>query len=271
MALSGCGQLLNAQVGSPQTEEAKNMGQTVFVEITKADKNIDYKDFQEILLDAQSRVTEEGYTWEDNLLYIYSAGTYVLRGNLDGGVQVRVYDDELVHLIFENVEIKNDDGPAIYVEEADKVIITLAEGSENILSDGAEYAGDKEACIFSNTDLTINGPGMLYVYGYYHDAIRSKDCIKLVETSVSVRSKNNGVRGNDGVIIQDSQVQVESEGTGIMSKSGKNFVVIEGGSCQVTAGEHAVSAGCYVSISGCETSLYSVMEAVQCDGIKEID
>lgn len=269
--LSGCRQLLNAQVGSPRTEQTEMTGQAVIVEVTDVDRESSYTDYCKIMLDARESSPGGEYTWDEGILNILSPGTYVLEGNLNGGVYISVYDDEIVHLILKGVEIINDNGPAIYVEKAGKTVITLSEQTENTLSDGAEYAGSQEACIFSNADLTINGTGMLNVYGYYHDAIRTKDCIKLVETNVLVRAKNNGIRGNDGVVIKDSRVQIESEGTGILSKGGKNFVVVESGSCKVTAGDNAISAGSYVSLSGCEAELYSVREAVQCEGLKEID
>lgn len=269
--LSGCRQLLNAQVGTTQTEQAETADLKAAFEVTNIDRENNYTDYCEITLDSRESSSDDGYSWDEGMLSIQSPGTYVLKGNLNGGVYISVYDDEIVHLILKGVNIMNDNGPAIYIEKASKVVITLSEETVNTMSDGAEYAGSQEACIFSNVDLTINGTGMLNVYGYYHDAIRSKDCLKLIETDVLVRAKNNGIRGNDGVVIKDSRVQIESEGTGILSKGGKNFVVVEGGNCKVTAGDNAISAGSYVSISGCEADLYSVWEAVQCEGLKEID
>lgn len=173
----------------------------------------------------------------------------MLKGSLNGGIYISVYDDEIVHLILTGVEIINENGPAIYVEKAGKAVITMSEETENTLSDGAEYAGSQEACVFSNADLTINGAGILNVYGHYHDAIRSKDCLKLIETNVFVRAKNNGIRGNDGVVIKDSRGQIESEGTGILSKGGMNFVVVEGGNCKMSIVDRMAYTTSEVSIS----------------------
>ena len=58
----------------------------------------------------------------------------------------------------------------IYVSNADKVVITLAEGTENVVTDGDSYlladaaatdaaSAEPNATIFSKADLTINGSG----------------------------------------------------------------------------------------------------------------
>lgn len=273
MVCSGCQQIWDTGVGNgglQRTAAAADI-QALPAEITSADTKCGDAAAREVRLDTAAGETRPWYTVEGDILSIVEEGAYVLRGKWNGGIRVSVYDDELVHLILDNAEIENDKGPAVLVENADKVVITLAEGTQNTLSDGAGYDGEAEACLYSVADLTINGHGKLHVYGYRHDAIRSKDCLKIVESDVSVRAKNNGIRGNDGVIIKDSQVEVESEGTGIVSKGGRDYVILEGGRCQVTSGENAISADVYVAASACELQLYAVMETIRCGGIKEVD
>ena len=41
--------------------------------------------------------------------------------------------------IMTNAAISNENGPAIYVRSADKVFITAAEGTVNVISDGSDY------------------------------------------------------------------------------------------------------------------------------------
>ncbi len=275
VAAAGCGQFLNATVGSGDVKEEAQMVTLAFdpYEITDIDKKTDCDKRIELLLEklTEGTATDE-YSFAQGVLTIQKAGAYELSGKSDGcRIVIRVYDDEIVQLLLNGVELKTEKGPAIYVESAGKVLITSLEGTSNTISDSPEYADDKEACIFSNGDLTLNGQGELNVYGYYHDAIRSKDRVKAVGTRLYVRAKNNGIRGNDGVILSDSNTVIESEGTGIMAKAEKDFVVIKGGNCKVTAGENAVSAINYISISDCEHDLYAVKEAVKCGGVKEID
>ena len=65
-------------------------------------------------------------------------GTYILTGSIaDGQVVVEAAGGEdKVQLVLNGVSIACSDGPAIYVNQADKVFLTLAEGSQNTLTDG---------------------------------------------------------------------------------------------------------------------------------------
>lgn len=94
------------------------------------------------------------------------------------GEPARGYDK--AQIVLDGVTIHNEGGPAIQVDQADKVFLTLADGSTNVLSDGASYAlaeGEDEpyAALYSKDDLTINGSGALEVTGNYRHAIASKD------------------------------------------------------------------------------------------------
>ena len=72
-----------------------------------------------------------------------------------------------VRLIFNGVVINNDSSAAVYVQSADKVFITLAPDSENMLSNGGTYEtvddNNIDSVIFSKSDLTLNGSGSLTV------------------------------------------------------------------------------------------------------------
>lgn len=272
---AGCGRLLNATVGSSAASEEMQEGEEAFgsYELTDIDKRTQPDTVTELSLENLTEGTvREDYSFQAGVLTIQKAGAYELSGKNDNcRIVVSVYDDEVVQLLFHNVELSAKEGPVIYVESAAKVLLTAKEGTSSTISDSPEYASDKEACIFSNVDLTLNGEGELRVYGYYHDAVRSKDRIKAAGARLYVCAKNNGIRGNDGVLLSDSNVTVESEGTGIMARSEKDFVIIKGGSCKVTAGENAVAATEYVKVSDCEYDFYAVREAVKCSGVKEID
>lgn len=103
-----------------------------------------------------------GVTIDGSTVTITAAGTYVVSGTLsDGQIIVEATSADKVQIVLNGVTITNDDGPAIYVKQADKVFITLANGSQNVLKDGGTYtleSGEDEpdAVIFSKDDLTIN-------------------------------------------------------------------------------------------------------------------
>lgn len=271
---SACSEILNASIGGQK--EAYQEAPVIYengslYEITAYDQKTSGDSPLEI--DLESPETDsDSWSFQDNCLTILQPGDYILSGRLSpGNLTVDVYDDETVHLILNTAEISSRSGPAIYVKQAGKVILTAADGTINTFSDSSYYPENNRACIFSNSDLTINGSGSLSVFGYCHDAVRSKDCLKVLNADLQVRSKNNGLRGNDGVLLFDCNVDIESEGSGIISYSEKDFIAIQGGSCKVIAGEHVLSSNRYISICGSRTDLYSIQETLKCNGIIETD
>jgi len=75
---------------------------------------------------------------KDNMVNIDTEGKYRLTGEyIDCIIIINVPDDEKVQLLLDNVNIKNQNGPAIYVKEADKVFVTTSENSVNTIEDGA--------------------------------------------------------------------------------------------------------------------------------------
>lgn len=178
---------------------------------------------------------------------IGAGGAYLLTGEMKGTVSIDA-EEQVVHLILDNVSIASGTGPAILVRSAGKVVITLKDGTENQVRDSGAYpaAAEENACIYSMCDLTVNGTGSLEIGGYYKDGIHSRDVVKILGGQVTIHAKRDGIRGNDGFMMQDGRLDIQSEGTGIRTtksgRAGKGAVEISGGTVLVIAGEYAVSA-----------------------------
>ena len=129
---------------------------------------------------------------------------YVLSGALsDGRIVVEATDQDKIQLVFDGVSVHSGDGPAVYVKQANKVFVTLAEGTSNTLSDSATYTleegtDEPNAALFSKDDLTINGTGSLEVAGSYAHAVNSKDDLVITGGTLTVTAVEDGLRGRDG-------------------------------------------------------------------------
>lgn len=195
---------------------------------------------------------------------ITDAGDYLLSGELNGTLRVNA-KGSTVHLYLNNVTIQSSNGPAVLIEAAGKVIITLMDGSENSISDSGKYSGieDTEACVYSAADLTINGTGALTVHGFYKDAIRSKDVLKLVDGDYRIQCKRTALHGSDGVNIAGGRIFIESETNGIKTTrsgaDGRGCLMISGGTLSIVAGRYALVTE--------EAGLYIFNAAVQLNGI----
>lgn len=251
--------------------------------IKDGDTGVEKIDYNQIytLSEADTTIAAEHFTEivfedEQEVYLIENPGTYLLKGEHEGQIQIDA-QDQIVHLILEDVNLKSYNGPAVYVKSAAKAVITVPEDSNCILMDSAYYANyaDAKGCIYSASDLTVNGSGTLQVYGYYKDAIRSKDVLKILGIDLAVKAKDNGLRGNDGVVIQTEALKVECEGTGIYTekekKTNQGFVDMASGTVQIIAGEYGIRASENIYIHDCKVDMEGIIQDIICSGKQYIE
>ena len=177
---------------------------------------------------------------------ITEAGTYRLTGNIDGTVVVDADKSDKVELILDNVTILSADGPAIWVKQADKVTLTLAEGSVNSLANGGTFSGDEDAVLYSKDDLVIEGSGSLSVDSPAGEGIVGKDEIKIKGGTVTVTADAKGISAKDGVTVSGGMIIVTSGKDALRAENKDNpekgFVTIENGTFYLTADGDGISA-----------------------------
>lgn len=191
-----------------------------------------------------------------NIITITKEGTYVLSGALSEGQIVVDADSAKVQLVLDNADITCASSAAIYVKNADKAFITLAEGSENILMNTAEYEAiddnNIDAVIFSKDDLTLNGKGTLTINSEYGHGIVSKDDLKLVGGTYNITAKNHALSGKDSVRIADGTYNLTSGKDGIHSENAddddKGFVYIASGDFTIESTGDGIDASYVVQI-----------------------
>lgn len=233
-------------------------------------------------------VTGEGASVAGSDITIEAEGTYIVAGSLDDGqLAIDVADDAKVQVVLAGATIHNEDGPAIYVKQADKCFVTLAEGTENALSDGAAYTledGSDEpyATLFSRADLTLNGTGSLSVDAAYRHGICSKDDLVICGGTYTVGAVEDGLRGRDCVKVLSGDITVTAGGDGVKSNKDddpeRGFVTIDGGTLDVTAGDDGIQAVTYLRVSGgdlrieaSDDALHSNLEGALLGGTVAVD
>ncbi|MFB9325595.1 carbohydrate-binding domain-containing protein [Paenibacillus aurantiacus] len=207
---------------------------------------------------ASATVTGGGAKAVGGVVTISTAGTYVVSGMItDGQLVVDAPDDADVHIVLNGVQITNNDGAAIYVKEAGKAIVTLQEGTDNRLIDGATYADTSEdaptAALFSKGDLTINGTGKLAVTGSANDGITSKDDLKIMSGTITVNASDDGLVGKDLVAAKDGLVTVKAGGDGVKTTNDtdadKGYVAITGGTFHIASEKDGIQAATSILIA----------------------
>lgn len=217
LLLSACSTKSNAEQSSAtktsSSQVAASQADTSSY-ITDADRDTSYDmaTSTTIALSGNSAtVSGEGASYSDGLVSISKAGTYIISGNSSQiQVQVTAGDSDEVHLILDNTTMTADKAP-IAILKAGHVYLTLAEGSDNSLSDSSNNT-DKEvdATLFSKTDLTINGSGTLSVDGKTNDAIKVNDSLHIVGGNFKLTAVGDTLTVNDELNIVDSKLALEA-------------------------------------------------------------
>lgn len=77
---------------------------------------------------------------------IEQAGVYLIDGSTDNGqIKVKAQDTDVVVLVLNGVDITNQSGCPIHIKKAQKAYIVPYKGSQNKLSDTANYQFDADA------------------------------------------------------------------------------------------------------------------------------
>lgn len=194
----------------------------------------------------------------DTTITLTEEAVYIVSGTLDDGmIIVDAPDSAKVQIVLDNAEINSGTSAALYVLEADKVFLTLAEGTENTLSNGGTFTAiddsNIDSAVFSKQDLTLNGSGSLTVTSPAGHGIVGKDDLKVTGGTYTVTSASHGIEANDSVrVTGETALTIDAGKDGIHAENDEDttlgFVYISGGTFDIAAEGDGISAGAYLQI-----------------------
>ncbi|MDH6363175.1 hypothetical protein M2139_000150 [Enterococcus sp. PF1-24] len=220
------------------------------------------------LQETSAEITGSGASEADGIITIDSGGTYLISGSYQGMIQVSADKDlDKVQIVLKDATITNDDFPAIYVEQAEQVMVTLAEGSVNTLTDGENYnfatteEDEPDATLYSKDDLTINGSGKLIVNANYNNGIRGKDDLVITGGIFEIKATNNGIKGKDSLSIAEGSFTIEAAGDGIQvngTEAETGWLALDGGEFTIQAGNDGIQAESQFAASAGKVTITTV-------------
>ncbi len=278
-AISNIDKLIDNQAAdiNSETNADQDLG-GIKVNYSEKDKDSSYDESSatKITLSGSSAsISGDGASVSGSIVTVSSAGTYILSGTLsDGQILVDTTKVDTVQLVLDGVHIANQTGCAIYVKQAEKVIITLAEKSKNIISDTTNYSdtGDKDpdSAIYAGDDLTINGSGSLAVYGNYKHAVKTVDDLVIVSGSLDITSVEEGLRGKDSVAIMGGNITIDSGGDAIKATNSDDedsgWISIDGGTFEIKAENNGLEAQIGLIITSGQLSISSGQDTLHSNG-----
>ena len=190
---------------------------------------------------------------------ITAAGTYILSGTLkNGSVVVNVDKEDKVQMVLDGVTIHSDSFAAVYVVQADKVFVTLAEGSVNTLSNGGKFSqiddNNVDGVIFSKDDLTLNGSGTLSVTSPAGHGIVGKDEVTITGGTYQITADGHAIAGKDSIAVADGSFTLKAGKDGLHAENNDDgtlgSIYIAGGSFVINVRDDAVHAETLLQIDG---------------------
>lgn len=216
-----------------------------------------YNDFDksksEVVTLAEGKITSDGSSGgvaiNGTTITLTKGGNYYFTGSCaDGKIVVNSANDENVRIILDNASLTNTKGCVLYIKKAKKTIVTVADGSSNMLSDSGDFSGEEKgiaATVYSQGDLTFNGVGQLSLVGNYQDAVSCSADLKITAGTLNVQCKKDGIVAAKGVSIKNGAFSMQCGGDGIKTTSAtekEGFIGVESGNYNITAGNNILKA-----------------------------
>lgn len=282
LVLSGCSKTNNSNETSSGSTSTDSSAQGIDVSnmFSDRDKEIGYDEENSTVIklsDDSTTCDSDAVQISGNTVTIIDEGTYILSGTLtDGMVIVDAEDTDKVQLVLDGVDITSAKSAAIYVREADKVFITTASDSKNILTNGGTYTAiddnNIDAAIFSKSDLTLNGAGSLTITAKAGHGVVSKDDLVLTSGTYQIDAASHGLSGKDSVRIASGSYTIVSGKDGIHAENADDtslgFVYLADGTFDITSDGDGISAGNWLQADG---GVYTVKAGGGSENVQKSD
>ena len=206
-----------------------------------------------------------GASADGSTVTITAKGVYRITGTLDDGQIIIDAKGEKVQLVLSGASVSFKTSAPVYVKDADKVFITLAEGTENKLTDSSPAVSDEDsdspdAAIFSADSLTFNGSGSLSIVSDNNNGIRCKDDVVVTGGNISVKAAGHGIKAKDYFAAAGGSVTVDAGGDGVKTTNTEDtslgFIYIRNGSFTINSDGDGFSAS---TVFYAEDGEYSVV------------
>ena len=227
------------------------------------------------LADQTATVTGLGASFSDQTLTITQAGTYVLTGSGKNiKLVVEAADTDQVHLVFQNLTLEGE-GTLLQVNKAQEVVISLAEGSQNALTESQASDDEKvKATIHSQVPLTLNGTGNLTLTALTKNALEVEDDLKVLGGTYTVKAANHGFKAEGALDIEAATLTIEAGKDGLHAEHDETTeranISLNPTQLSIAATEDGVDAGNELTIKGGTITVSQSEEGLEARVIRQL-
>ena len=247
------------------SEDSSQNDEDVF---TKRDYKTEYDESDAITINlngTSATASSDSVKISGTTITITEEKTHIISGTLtDGMIIVDADESAKLQLVFDGAHITSQNSAALYILEADKVFVTLAEDSQNTLANGGNFTAiddsNIDGAIFSKQDLTLNGSGSLkidspaghgivckddlvftggsYVVNAASDGLNANDSIRITEASFSIAAGDDGIHVEENLIIKSGKIDISESCEGLEAFQ----MEIQGGDIRIVASDDGLNA-----------------------------
>lgn len=227
------------------------------------------------LADQAATVTGQGASFSAQTLTITQGGTYVLTGSGKTiKLVVEAADTDQVHLVFQNLTLEGE-GTLLQVNKAQEVVISLADGSQNALTE-SQASDDEEvkATIHSQVPLTLNGTGNLTLTALTKNALEVEDDLKVLGGTYTVKAANHGFKAEGALAIEAATLTIEAGKDGLHAEHDETTeranISLNLTQLSIAATEDGVDAGNELTIKGGTITVSQSEEGLEARVIRQL-
>ena len=230
---------------------------------------------QVTLANQMATVTGQGASFSDQTLTITQAGTYVLTGSGKNiKLVVEAADTDQVHLVFQNLTLEGE-GTLLQINKAHEVVISLAEGSQNALTESQASDDEKvKATIHSQVPLTLNGTGNLTLTALTKNALEVEDDLKVLGGTYTVKAANHGFKAEGALDIEAATLTIEAGKDGLHAEHDETTeranISLNPTQLSIAATEDGVDAGNELTIKGGTITVSQSEEGLEARVIRQL-
>ena len=218
------------------------------------DRDSDETDGVDILLEGSSAsCSDKGVSVTGSTVTITSPGKYRLSGELAGSVTVDTAKTDHVHLILDNAHISATDTAALYVKQADKVVVSLV-GENSLCTLGAFPESEDtniDGAVFAKDDLSFNGNGNLSVTSPDHGIV-CKDDLVFCGGHYTVEATRHALSTKDSIRIEKSMFTLHAGKDCINTDNEEDpasaYIYIARGKLNLTSAGDGISSDSFLRI-----------------------
>ena len=213
-------------------------------------------------------ISGNGAYLQDGNLVIANGGWYEITGTLDNGsIIVKADKSSKVWIRLNGVSVTCTDDACLRIDQAEKVFLTLAEGTDNTFTSGETYseealADNTGSVIYAHDDLTINGTGNLTITAGYKHGIDANDSLVITGGNISITAPQDGIHVNDGFSFTSANLTIDAGDDGIHSDT---FIYTEGGAILVNSCYEGLEAKT-IDIVGGDITVYPTDDGINANG-----